>query len=68
MTAVLIVVDMQNDFLPGGALAVPDGDAVIAPINALAARFEHVILTRIGTRPAMSRSPPAIPAVLHSNA
>ncbi len=29
----LIVVDVQNDFLPGGALAVPDGDAVIAPLN-----------------------------------
>ena len=34
---VLIVVDVQNDFLPGGALAVPGGDEVIAPINALAA-------------------------------
>ena len=34
-TDVLIVVDVQNDFLPGGALAVPDGDAVIEPINAL---------------------------------
>lgn len=29
----LIVVDVQNDFLPGGALAVPDGDAVITPLN-----------------------------------
>ncbi len=46
LSDVLIVVDVQNDFLPGGALAVPDGDAVIAPINALAARFEHVILTQ----------------------
>ncbi len=43
---ILVVVDIQNDFLPGGALAVPDGDAVIAPINALAARFEHVVLTQ----------------------
>ncbi|HEY8383548.1 MAG TPA: bifunctional nicotinamidase/pyrazinamidase [Microvirga sp.] len=43
---VLIVVDVQNDFLPGGALAVPDGDAVIAPINGLAQRFRHVILTQ----------------------
>ena len=43
---VLIVVDVQNDFLSGGALAVPDGDAVIAPINALAARFDHVVLTQ----------------------
>jgi nicotinamidase/pyrazinamidase len=31
----LIVVDMQNDFCPGGTLAVPDGDAVIEPINRL---------------------------------
>ena len=37
---------MQNDFLPGGALAVPDGDAVVAPINALVARFAHVVVTQ----------------------
>ncbi len=43
---VLLVVDVQNDFLPGGALAVPDGDAVIAPINRLAGRFGHVLLTQ----------------------
>ena len=43
---VLIAVDVQHDFLPGGALAVPNGDAVIAPINALAERFEHVVLTQ----------------------
>ena len=43
---VLVVVDVQNDFLPGGALAVPDGDAVIGPINVLAARFDHVVLTQ----------------------
>jgi nicotinamidase/pyrazinamidase len=43
---VLIVVDVQHDFLPGGALAVPDGLAVIAPINALARRFRHVVLTQ----------------------
>ena len=36
---VLIVVDVQYDFLPGGALAVPDGFAVIAPINVLARAF-----------------------------
>lgn len=44
--AVLIVVDVQTDFLPGGSLAVPDGDAVIAPINELAGRFRHVVLTQ----------------------
>ncbi len=43
---VLIVVDLQYDFLPGGALAVPDGDAVIAPINRLAKAFRHVVLTQ----------------------
>ncbi len=45
-TDVLLVVDVQADFLPGGALAVPDGDAVIPPINRLAAAFEHVVLTQ----------------------
>lgn len=43
---VLLVIDVQNDFLPGGALAVPDGDAVIAPINRLAEYVPHVILTQ----------------------
>ena len=43
---VLIVIDVQNDFCPGGALAVPDGDAVIAPIRRVAARFEHIVLTQ----------------------
>jgi nicotinamidase/pyrazinamidase len=41
---VLIVVDVQNDFCPGGALAVKNGDAVIAPIHRIAPRFQHVIL------------------------
>lgn len=44
--SVLVVVDVQNDFLTGGALAVPDGDAVVAPINALVERFDHVVLTQ----------------------
>jgi len=43
---VLIVVDVQNDFCPGGALAVPDGDAVIEPIHRIAPCFEHIILTQ----------------------
>jgi nicotinamidase/pyrazinamidase len=43
---VLIVVDVQNDFCPGGALAVPDGDAVVPAINRLAAQFAHVVLTQ----------------------
>jgi nicotinamidase/pyrazinamidase len=45
-TDILIVVDVQYDFLPGGALAVPDGGAVIAPINRLARAFRHVVLTQ----------------------
>ena len=43
---ILIVVDVQYDFLPGGSLAVPDGDAVIGAINGLASRFRHVALTQ----------------------
>lgn len=43
---VLVVVDVQNDFCPGGALAVGDGDAVIAVIHRIAPLFEHVILTQ----------------------
>src|SRR3546814_10301655 len=42
----LIVVDVQNDFCPGGALAVPDGDAVVPVINRLAGRFAHRIVTQ----------------------
>ncbi|MFY9289388.1 MAG: bifunctional nicotinamidase/pyrazinamidase [Methylorubrum rhodinum] len=45
-TDVLLVVDVQNDFLPGGALAVPDGDAVIGPVNRLAKLFPHLVLTQ----------------------
>jgi nicotinamidase/pyrazinamidase len=41
----LIVVDVQNDFCPGGALAVADGDAVIPVILQIAPRFEHIVLT-----------------------
>ena len=42
----LIVVDVQNDFCPGGALAVPEGERVVAPINRLIETFETVILTQ----------------------
>jgi nicotinamidase/pyrazinamidase len=42
----LVVVDLQNDFLPGGSLAVRDGDRVIAPINALMPKFPAVFATR----------------------
>jgi nicotinamidase/pyrazinamidase len=39
-------VDVQNDFCPGGALAVPRGDEVVPVINRLAGRFRHVVLTQ----------------------
>jgi nicotinamidase/pyrazinamidase len=42
----LIVVDVQNDFLPGGALAVKNGDLVIAEINELQKNFELVVATQ----------------------
>jgi nicotinamidase-related amidase len=42
----LIVVDVQHDFLPGGALAVASGDRIFGPINALAPRFGRVYATR----------------------
>ena len=45
-TSVLLVVDVQNDFCAGGALAVPDGDAVVPQINQMMAQFEHVVLTQ----------------------
>jgi nicotinamidase/pyrazinamidase len=42
----LLIVDVQNDFCPGGALAVADGDAVVPVINRLAGHFTHVVLTQ----------------------
>lgn len=42
----LIAIDLQNDFCPGGALAVAEGDAVIAPIHALMAQVDAVVLTQ----------------------
>jgi nicotinamidase/pyrazinamidase len=42
----LLVIDLQNDFCPGGALAVPEGDQIVPLVNQLARRFEHVILTQ----------------------
>jgi nicotinamidase/pyrazinamidase len=43
---VLLIIDVQNDFCPGGALAVADGDAVIDVIHRIAPSFEHIILTQ----------------------
>jgi nicotinamidase/pyrazinamidase len=42
----LIVIDVQNDFCPGGALAVPEGDQIVPGINALMAESKAVILTQ----------------------
>jgi nicotinamidase/pyrazinamidase len=42
----LIVVDVQNDFCPGGALPVPDGDAVVEPINRLMETIPFTVATR----------------------
>ena len=46
MTHALIIIDVQNDFCPGGALAVPGGDEIVPGINALMRDFDHVILTQ----------------------
>ncbi|GAC1376181.1 MAG: bifunctional nicotinamidase/pyrazinamidase [Hymenobacter sp.] len=45
MTALLLI-DIQNDFLPGGRLAVPEGDAIIELVNALQPRFDVVVATQ----------------------
>lgn len=42
----LLVVDLQNDFCPGGSLAVPEGDAIVPLVNRLTAAFRHVVLTQ----------------------
>ena len=43
---VLIVTDPQRDFCPGGALAVPQGDAIMPAVNRLARSFAHVVITQ----------------------
>ncbi len=43
---ILIIIDVQNDFCPGGALAVERGDEVVPLINELTTQFEHVVLTQ----------------------
>ena len=42
----LLIIDVQNDFCPGDALAGADGDAVVPVINRRAERFDHVMLTQ----------------------
>jgi nicotinamidase/pyrazinamidase len=44
--AVLVIIDVQNDFCSGGALAVPDGDAVVPIVNHLICRFHRVVFTQ----------------------
>ena len=46
MTQALLLVDIQNDFLPGGALAVAEGDAVVPVANALMPAFDHVVASQ----------------------
>ncbi len=43
---VLVVIDVQYDFCPGGALAVPDGEAVLPIVNRLAERLPHMVVTQ----------------------
>jgi nicotinamidase/pyrazinamidase len=43
---VLLIIDVQNDFCPGGALAVPQGDEIVPSVNRLAAEFAHVVVTQ----------------------
>ena len=45
-TDALLLIDLQPDFMPGGALAVAGGDEILPLVNSLAAQFEHVILTQ----------------------
>ncbi len=42
----LLIVDLQNDFCPGGALAVPEGDTIVPTVNTLLGNFDHVLMTQ----------------------
>ncbi len=53
-TDVLLIIDVQNDFCEGGALEVPDGSAVVKPINEVARRFRNVVITQDWHTPAHS--------------
>ena len=63
--SVLIVVDVQNCFLPGGSLAVTDGDQVIPVINRIAKAFSNVVLTQDWHTPGTFHLRPRIPAPSH---
>ncbi len=45
-TDALLLIDLQPDFMPGGALAIPGGDEILPLINSLARKFDHVLLTQ----------------------
>jgi nicotinamidase/pyrazinamidase len=46
LTDALLIIDLQNDFCPGGLLPISDAHAIVPLINALAARFPHIVLTQ----------------------
>ena len=46
MSSALIIIDMQNDFCHGGALAVKDGEKLVEPINCAQEKFDTIILTQ----------------------
>jgi nicotinamidase/pyrazinamidase len=51
-TDILLILDLQNDFCAGGALAVPGGDEIVHIINNIAGHFAHVLLTQDWHAPA----------------
>ena len=46
MSSALLIIDMQNDFCPGGALAVKDGEKIIEPVNVAQEEFDTIVLTQ----------------------
>ena len=56
---VLLAIDLQADFMPGGALAVDRGDEIVPLVNRLASRFENVVVTQDWHPPGMPPSPRA---------
>ena len=59
----LILVDIQNDFVPGGALAVSQGDYIVPVVNRLQPCFELIVATQTGTRPITAALPRTIRVV-----
>ena len=67
-TDALLVVDLQNDFCPGGALGIAGGDEIVPVVNALARAFPHVLLTQDLHPPRTSRLPARTAARSHIRA